>query len=75
MIAVTRLNNSQLVINALLIETVESTPDTVISLTTGKKIMVLESVSDVVSLTQNYLRSIGIGFAAAVKQTEGQDHV
>lgn len=43
MIDVTRLNGKELTINAELIETVEETPDTVIALTTGKKIIVKES--------------------------------
>ena len=42
MIAVTRLNGSKFYINALLIETIEETPDTFITLTTGKKTLVLE---------------------------------
>jgi len=42
MIQVTRLNDTKLVINADLIEFVEEIPDTIISLTTGKKIMVKE---------------------------------
>lgn len=71
MIQVTRLNNTQLTINALLIETVESTPDTVITFTTGKKIVVLESVSEVVSRTQSYLGKIGL-IGAALNQTEEQ---
>jgi Uncharacterized protein, possibly involved in motility len=37
MIYVTRLNNEEFIINAELIEFIEKTPDTVISLTTGKK--------------------------------------
>ncbi len=49
MIHVTRLNHSPLVINSDLIEFVESTPDTMISLTTGKKILVTESVDELVT--------------------------
>jgi flagellar protein FlbD len=59
MIPVTRLNGSKLTINALLIETVEETPDTLITLTTGKKYIVTESLSDVVELTTAYMRQIG----------------
>ena len=40
MIDVTRMNGSLLTINNHLIEMVEETPDTVITLTTGKKIIV-----------------------------------
>ena len=43
MIEVTRLNGTTVLINSDLIETVEETPDTVISLTTGKKFIVKES--------------------------------
>ena len=48
MIKITRLNQSELYINSELIERVEETPDTVISLTTGKKIVVEESAQDII---------------------------
>lgn len=48
MIKVHRLNQSEFVINADLIETVEGTPDTVVILTTGKQFVVLESVDSVI---------------------------
>lgn len=54
MIEVTRLNGKPLVLNADLIEFVESTPDTLVSLTTGRKIMVQESVDDVVRRAVEY---------------------
>ena len=54
MIKVTRLNDSELVINAELIEFVEATPDTIISLTTGKKIMVKESTDEVIKRVKAY---------------------
>ena len=43
MIYVTRLNHSSVVLNCDLIEHIEATPDTVITLTTGQKITVLET--------------------------------
>ncbi len=43
MIDVTKMTGKQITINSDLIETIEETPDTVISLTTGKKIIVKES--------------------------------
>ena len=49
MISVTRLGGTEVVINTDLIVTVEKTPDTVITLTTGDRIMVRESVEDVVA--------------------------
>jgi flagellar protein FlbD len=43
MIHLTRLNQVPVVVNADLIEHIETTPDTVIALTTGQKILVRES--------------------------------
>lgn len=58
MITVTRLNHESIVVNADLIEYVETTPDTVISLTTGEKFMVLESPDEVVDLVVAYGRRL-----------------
>ena len=44
MIKVTRLNDKEFVINVDLIETIEETPDTVITLTGGNKYVVSESI-------------------------------
>ncbi len=41
-------------INAELIETIESTPDTLITLTTGKRMMVAEDVSEIVDRVMAY---------------------
>ncbi len=58
MIKVTRLNETELVINTDLIEFVESIPDTIISLTTGKKIMVKESIDEVIAKVDEFKRRI-----------------
>lgn len=58
MIEVTRLKGSQLTINAELIEMVEETPDTVITLVTGKKLIVSETVSEITDLVIKYKRKI-----------------
>jgi flagellar protein FlbD len=47
-IKVTRLDGSQLVVNSDLVETVEATPDTVVSLIDGRKMVVRETVDQVV---------------------------
>lgn len=47
MIKVTRINNSVLYVNPDLIEFLEETPDTVISMTTGKKLLVIEPISEI----------------------------
>ena len=58
MIHVTRMNRTPMVLNADLIEHVESTPDTVISLTNGQKFIVRESTDDIVSKVLEYRREI-----------------
>ncbi len=48
MIKVTRLNGRELVINAELIVTVESTPDTVVTLAGDKRFLVKESTEQII---------------------------
>jgi len=49
LIQLTRLNHVPLIVNADLIEHVEVTPDTVVTLTTGQKFLVLESSEEIVA--------------------------
>ena len=58
MIEVTKLNGKKLIINAELIETIEETPDTVISFVTGKKIIVKESRQEVKNLVILYKKDL-----------------
>ena len=58
MIWVTRLNGSEIVVNADLIEVVESTPDTVVTLVDGKKYVVHESAQDVIDRVRAFRASI-----------------
>lgn len=58
MIDVTRMNGKQFTLNSDLIETIEETPDTVLTLTTGKKIIVKESRQKVKSLVKLYRKEI-----------------
>jgi len=48
MIIVNRVNNSEVVINSDLIETMEETPDLVITLTSGRKIVVSQKINEVI---------------------------
>lgn len=59
MIKLTRFRTSggEFVVNADLIETVEATPDTVITLTTGHKLIVQETVDQVVRLVVSFKRA------------------
>lgn len=58
MIEVTKLNNMKVTLNAELIEVIEETPDTVITLTTGRKFIVKEEREIIVDLVLQYKRSI-----------------
>ncbi|MDB5097541.1 MAG: flagellar FlbD family protein [Cyanobacteria bacterium RYN_339] len=58
MIKVTRLNGSEMMINADLIETVEATPDTVLTTTNDKKWVVKESPEELIALIVAYKRMI-----------------
>ncbi|MEF2965206.1 flagellar FlbD family protein [Paenibacillus sp. M1] len=71
MISVTRLNGSPMWLNALMIETVEETPDTYVTLVTGKRIIVLEKAEEVIAMVKEYYSEIGIHAATIkVQQTE-----
>lgn len=54
MIALQRLNGQPFILNVDLIETLESTPDTIIKLTTGKTLVALNSVEDIVRKAIKY---------------------
>ncbi len=56
MIKVTRFNGTTLILNADLIEFVEATPDTIISLTTGRKIIVREAPDDIIEKVVTFKR-------------------
>lgn len=58
MINVTRLNGKSFILNAELIEVMEETPDTVITLTTGHKYIVRESLDEVLGRILDYKRNI-----------------
>ncbi|MEE9553070.1 MAG: flagellar FlbD family protein [candidate division Zixibacteria bacterium] len=71
MINVTRLDNSELVINSDLIEIVEAIPETIIHLTTGKKIMVCEKVDEIIERVSAFKRDIAAGLYIR-RDDEGQ---
>jgi flagellar protein FlbD len=58
MIHLTRLNQVPVVVNADLIEHIETTPDTVIALTTGQKILVRESADEIIERVVGFRRRI-----------------
>ena len=54
MIRVTRLDGRELVVNARFIKFVESTPDTLITLTTKDKILVKDSLEEIIDKVVSY---------------------
>jgi flagellar protein FlbD len=58
MIEVNRLNHKEFIMNCEWIETVEATPDTVITLTNGKKFVVAESVEEIIRKVIEYKQKV-----------------
>ena len=58
MIEVTKLNGAKILVNEDLIEVVEETPDTVMKLETGRKIIIKESRQEVINLVKSYRKDI-----------------
>ena len=61
MIELTKLNGQKILVNCDLIELVEETPDTVVSFTTGRKIIVKESRQEEKNLVKSYRKDIFAG--------------
>lgn len=60
MIELLRLNGESFILNAFLIEQIQSLPDTTITLTNGKKIVVQTDAQKVVDKITTYYEQIGI---------------
>lgn len=58
MVKLTRLNGEIIYVNSELIEQVEATPDTVIRMTTGSKLVVKETVDELIAQMIAYKRAI-----------------
>ncbi len=58
MIPLTKLNNQPFVVNAELIKFIESTPDTMLTLTTGDRLIVKETADDVIRKVVQYGRML-----------------
>ena len=58
MIAVTRLDGSPILLNEDLIETIEQTPDTVLSLVNGHKLMVRDAPAELVQRVIDFRRVV-----------------
>ena len=73
MIRLHRLNGQEVVVNAELIENVESHPDTVIQLATGNRFIVKESVSEVVQRVVEYRKTVYVGAAYIPEFLKGKE--
>jgi len=58
MIYLTRLNHTPMIVNAELIVTVESTPDTLVTFSNGHQLLVRESLGEVVARVVDYRRQL-----------------
>ncbi len=75
MIQLTRLNHVRLVLNSDLIEHMEVTPDTVVTLTTGQKFVVRESAEEVLDLIIQFRRSLMVGAADCPLKQQDYQHL
>jgi len=72
MVTVTRLNGAEIVVNASAIESLESTPDTVIRLLNGQRLAVRETVDEVIAKVISYQRELRQSLGPAeIKDTDG----
>ena len=74
MIQLTRINHTPLVVNSDLIEHIETTPDTILSLTNGQKLVVLEPVDEIIQRVIEFRRAILAG-PRVIQDHAQQDHV
>lgn len=71
MIQLTRLNNHPLIVNSDLIKFVERAPDTVLTLVSGEKIVVLETSEQVLEKIVEFRRLILSGAALCSSKVPG----
>lgn len=74
MIACKKINGQNIYINAELIEFIESTPDTIITTTTGKKIIVLDTVDEVIQRIIDYKKKIFEGARITLQRNADEEN-
>jgi flagellar protein FlbD len=72
MIRLTRINRVPLVLNSDLIEHIEITPDTVVSLTNGQKFVVLESADEIIRRVVSFRRQLAAFPQGRLAELAGQ---
>ncbi|MES2201230.1 MAG: flagellar FlbD family protein [candidate division FCPU426 bacterium] len=60
MIKLTRLNGAELMVNDDLIESIERTPETILTMTDGKKFTIKDSAEEVIEKIVRFRRSIAL---------------
>ena len=60
MIKVSRLNGQQFIVNADLIKFIEEAPDTILTLTTGEKLIIKESMDELIDRIMAYYRTLRV---------------
>ena len=73
MIQATRLNGSSIYINAEIIETIEKTPDTILTLTSGKKYVVKDSIEELIKRFIKYQQFVRRPFNEKAKDAEQEN--
>jgi flagellar protein FlbD len=73
MIQLTRLNNSPLIVNSDLVKFVEQSPDTVITLVNGEKLLVREKADEVLSRIVEFRRSVLQGIVLFTNNVPAMD--
>jgi flagellar protein FlbD len=58
MILLTKINKASIAVNADLIQYIEETPDTVLTMTNGEKVVVIESMASIIQKMVHYRRMI-----------------
>ena len=74
MVYVTRLNHTTIVLNSDLIEHIEGTPDTLISMSNGQRLMVLESAEEIVNRVVEFRRRIHAPATSLLKELEAAEN-
>ena len=75
MIKLSLINGTDIMLNSDLIELIEETPDTIISLSNGKKVIVRNSVQEVIDKIMEFRRVIGVSAKQLVAEVRPNDEV
>ena len=68
MINLTRLNGTEIVVNADVVESLEATPDTVLSLTSGQKLAVRETIDEVIEKVVRYQQQVHASLPVTLRE-------